>query len=161
VNESNLDRRLRRVEDTWAIQRLMARYGECVDNGYDLEGLAELLSEDLIWESNAFGEYRGRDAYLEGQARIGAGVAWAFHMMNPLRIDFDGEDRARGTFYLFMLGTFLGPDDGSEHPVVLTARYDNTFVKRDREWRCNRMQVRFNQVSRWTEGWVKERFWSG
>src|SRR6266542_6911486 len=93
---SSLNRRLRRLEDTMAIERLMARYGECVDNSYDLEGLEKLLSEDLIWESNAFGEYRGRDAYLEGQARIGAGVAWAFHLMNPLRIDVDGANEATG-----------------------------------------------------------------
>ena len=156
-----LEERLTRLEDAQAIQRVMSTYGESVDNGYDLAALERLLTQDLVWTSNAFGEYHGRKEYLEGQAQIGKGVAWAFHVMVPLRIDVLDEVRARGTFYLLMLGTFIRGDTAAREPMVISARYDNEFAKQDDVWRCSRMNVHFNQVSRLTEGWVREQYWAG
>lgn len=160
ADETTNDLRLRVLEDTTAIQRLMATYGECVDNNYDLSGLKKLLTSDLEWKSNAFGEYANRDEYLAGQERIGKGVAWAFHVMVPVHIDVQ-DDQAQGTFYLLLLATFLSAADGSKAPVVVTARYDNTFVRLADGWKCNKMKVNFHQVSRITEGWVDEPFWQG
>jgi hypothetical protein len=157
---ASLADRLQRLEDERAVERVMARYGECVDNSYDLEGMEAILTEDLVWRSNAFGEYEGRDAYFDGQREISKGVDWAFHVMSPIRVEVapDGSS-AEGTFYLLMLATFIGSDHGRV-PIVLTARYDNNFVKSDGTWRCNRMAVNFHQVSSLHEGWVVERFWS-
>jgi ketosteroid isomerase-like protein len=157
---SALAERVQRMEDERAIERLMKSYGECVDNNYDLAGLEQLLTDDLVWTSNAFGEYEGRDAYLAGQAEISKGVEWAFHVMSALRVDLDaGGARAAGTFYLLMLATFIGAKPDARVPIVLSARYDNSFVKEGVTWRCNRMRVNFHQVSSLTEGWVEKRYW--
>jgi SnoaL-like protein len=159
TEELTLDVRVQRIEDVEAIKRLMGSYGECVDNDYDLDGMRELLSEDLVWTSNAFGAYEGLEAYLAGQDEISKGVDWAFHQMVALRVDVDG-DAATGTFYLLMLATFVASDD-ARVPIVLSARYDNEFARTAGGWRCSRMNVEFHQVSSLTEGWVGERFWQG
>jgi hypothetical protein len=155
-----LEQRIRRLEDERAIERLMARYGECVDNQYDLDGLERLLTEDLVWTSNAFGEYEGRSVYIAGQSEISKGVEWAFHVMAPIDVGVAADGKtAEGTFYLLMLATFIDRESGSRAPIVLSARYDNRFVKADGTWRCRQMRVHFHQVSSLTEGWVVERFW--
>jgi hypothetical protein len=157
--DHSLEERIQKLEDVIAIERLMSRYGECVDNNYDLVGLEQVLAPDLIWSSNAFGSYEGRDAYLAGQEEIGKGVAWAFHVMAPVRVTANGST-ADGTFYLLMLGTFLTKGGTEREPIILTARYDNEFRRYDDGWRCSRMQVKFQQVSRLAEGWVREPFFS-
>jgi hypothetical protein len=155
---ASLEERIRLLEDVKDIERLMARYGECVDNDYDLEGMKEILAEDLVWTSNAFGEYEGLPAYLAGQAEISKGVEWAFHAMVPVRVEVTGGSSARGTFYLLMLATFIS-SGGDRVPIILSARYDNEFIRANGSWACNRMNVEFHQVSTLTEGWVVERFW--
>jgi SnoaL-like domain len=160
MTSTTLEQRVQRLEDERAIERLMARYGECVDNEYDLNGLEQLLSEDLVWSSNAFGEYRSRSAYLAGQREISKGVDWAFHVMAPVNVDVAADgSTAEGTFYLLMLATFIGGESGSRVPIILSARYDSCFVKGDGTWRCREMRVHFHQVSPLTKGWVVERFW--
>ena len=155
-----LEQRVQRIEDERAIERLMARYGECVDNDYDLVGMEAILTEDLVWTSNAFGEYEGRAAYLDGQRQISKGVEWAFHVMAPIRVEVAPRgDTAEGTFYLMMIATFVDPEGDARVPIILSARYDNRFVKDGGDWRCKRMRVHFHQVSPITEGWVAQRFW--
>ena len=158
MTELELERRVEKLEDVKSIERMMAAYGRCVDDGYNLAGLEELLTEDLVWKSNAFGEYSGRDSYLRGQNEISKGVEWAFHAMVPIDVSLTGRDVATGIFYLLMLATFLDTEGGRQ-PIVLSARYDNSFRREGEAWRCSRMNVTFHQVSRLTEGWVLERFW--
>jgi hypothetical protein len=160
ASEITLEQRIQRLEDVDAVQRLMATYGECVDNSYDLDGMRQILADDLVWTSNAFGEYQGLEAYLEGQRQISTGVEWAFHQMVPLRVDVDG-DRATGTFYLLMLATFLGDGVDTRVPIILSARYDNEFSREAAGWKCSRMGVNFHQVSPLTEGWVAKQYWQG
>lgn len=153
-----LEERVQRLEDVEAITRLMSEYGRCVDDDYDLDSMAELLTEDLVWESNEFGSYTSREDYLAGQKKIAEGVAWGFHHMVPVSIELEDDNVAHGIFYLLMLATFA--DDEGDHPMVISARYENEFRKMDDGWRCSRMKVGFHQVSRITKGWVRERFWS-
>lgn len=159
IDLTALAERVQRLEDAEAIERLMSRYGECVDNNYDLVGMEAILTPDLHWESNAFGSYRDRAEYLEGQRQIAKGVEWAFHSMAPVRVDVEG-DRATGTFYLLMLATFR-TTDGGKVPIILSARYDNTFRQTADRWQCDQMKVEFHQVSVLTRGWVDERFFPG
>lgn len=151
------EERLQSLEDAIAIERLMARYGECVDNSYDLAGLAEILTDDLVWTSNAFGAYEGLESYLAGQAEISKGVEWAFHVMSPVRVVTD-QDVGRGTFYLLMLATFLRNEGTLRVPIILSARYDNEFRREGTGWKCSRMNVEFHQVSPVNVGWVEEQF---
>jgi hypothetical protein len=155
-----LEDRVKRLEDTLAVGRVMATYGECIDNGYDWAGLESILAPDLRWESNAFGSYANRAEYFEGQRKIKAGISWAFHTYAPVRITIEG-DKAKGTFYLLMLATFLSKDGSGRAPIVLSARYDNDFRRSDRGWLCERMKVQFHQVSPITRGWVEEQFFAG
>ena len=56
-----LERRLQALEDIEAIRNLKARYAALCDDHYDADGIAELFSEDAIWESPALGRFEGRE----------------------------------------------------------------------------------------------------
>ncbi|HEX2232132.1 MAG TPA: nuclear transport factor 2 family protein [Thermoleophilaceae bacterium] len=155
---NTLAARVQRLEDVEAISRLMSAYGRSVDDDYDLDSMAELLTHDLVWESNEFGSYHSRDEYIAGQREIARGVRWGFHHMVPVSIKPTGSDTASGVFYLLMLATFA--DAEGEEPMVISARYENQFRRGEDGWRCSRMNVNFHQVSPLTVGWVRERFWS-
>ena len=49
----DLERRIARVEDVTAIERVMALYAKACDTGYDHELFASLFTADGVWESNA------------------------------------------------------------------------------------------------------------
>ncbi len=56
-----LERRLQALEDIEAIRNLKARYAALCDDHYDADGIAELFSEDAIWESPTLGHFEGRE----------------------------------------------------------------------------------------------------
>jgi hypothetical protein len=158
---SDLEQRVQRLEDIEAIKRLQSEYGRCIDRGYDLEGLARLFVEDAVWESNAFGAYQNRQEFLEGQARIAKGVRWGFHSFACNGVDVAADGRqASGNWYLVLFGTFVRKDGTTADPLLITATYDNTFVKLDGEWRFQRMKVHFHQSSDIRKGWTEQPFWA-
>jgi hypothetical protein len=158
---SDLEQRVQRLEDIEAIKRLQSEYGRCIDRGYDLEGLARLFVEDAVWESNAFGAYQNRQEFLDGQARIAKGVRWGFHSFACNGVDVAADGRqASGNWYLVLFGTFVRKDGTTADPLLITATYDNTFVKLDGEWRFQRMKVHFHQSSDIRKGWIEQPFWN-
>jgi hypothetical protein len=76
---SELEARLRAVEDVQEIQRLKARYGTLADARYDRRGpkprpeleriaraISELFTEDAVWDGGAaLGRAQGRDAIYQ------------------------------------------------------------------------------------------------
>ena len=46
-----IERRLQALEDAEAIRNLKARYAALCDNQYDADRIANLFTEDAVWES--------------------------------------------------------------------------------------------------------------
>jgi hypothetical protein len=44
-------------------------------------------------------------------------------------------------------------------PILVTARYDNSFVKLNGQWKFKHKKVHFHQVSDFRKGWVEQPFW--
>jgi hypothetical protein len=155
-----LEERVGRLEDLEAIKNLKHQYARYCDSGYDANGFASLFVEDGIWDSNAFGVYRGRDEIFDFIAGLREEILWALHyMVNPIIDIADDGLSARGTWILLEPATMGGLDGSSERDaVVITANYEDEFVKVDGEWRFKKVKAHFHQVSNLDQGWVKQPF---
>ena len=159
----DLESRIARLEDIEAIKNLKARYAYYCDHGYDADGMASLFVNDSTWESNAFGTYRGRDAIHAFQSNISKEIVWALHFMicPVVNVSADGHS-ATGSWYLIEFATMVGPAQGEtpspRDAVVMSAIYNDTFVKENGEWRFKKVEVEFHQVSDLDKGWVLQKF---
>jgi len=159
----SLEARLARLEDIEAIKALKARYAYYCDHGYDADGMASLFVEDSTWTSNAFGTYHGREAIRAFQANISSQILWALHFMICPVVDVsdDGQD-ATGSWYLIELATMVRGSDAPEpdvrDAVVMSAVYNDTFVREDGGWKFKKVEVEFHQVSDLDKGWVLQKF---
>lgn len=155
-----LEKRVARLEDVEAIQRLKGEYAGYCDKGYDPDGMMGLFVDDCVWHSNAFGIYHGRQEIYDFIGGLNDEILWATHFMILPRIDV-AEDglSATGRWYLLELATMTGVDDGEKRDaVVMSADYTDTFVKVDGEWKIKEVNVSFHHVSNLDQGWVRQQF---
>jgi hypothetical protein len=85
MNQAEMERRLRTLEDIEAIKQLKGRYCYYCDVGYDSDGIESCLSEDAVWEGGSFGTYHVRKAIREVFVeKAPAALSFAMHLlMNP------------------------------------------------------------------------------
>ena len=148
-----LERRLQALEDTEAIRNLKARYAALCDDHYDADGIAELFSEDAIWESPALGRFEGREMirnFFKGASKI---FSFAIHYSLNGHIEVCG-DKANATWYLFMPCTLE-----ANNQAMWRAGVDReTYARIDGDWKY-KLKVSeplFN--SPFDKGWAKKRF---
>ena len=91
---SDLEARVQRIEDRWAINDLLVNYSTTTDD-HDIAGLAELYTEDAVFQGIA-GQIQGRSAiadyYEERLASFGA----SYHIPYSHKVDFVSDTEARG-----------------------------------------------------------------
>ncbi len=156
----SVESRLARLEDVEAIKNLKARYAYYCDHGYDADGMASLFVEDSLWTSNSFGTYHGRAEIHEFQSKISSEILWALHFMicPTVNISDDGQT-ASGSWYLIEFATMTRPPrNDMNDAVVMSAVYNDTFVRENGEWRFKSVSVVFHQVSDLDKGWVLQKF---
>src|SRR5688572_7416649 len=102
---TDLERRIRALEDIEAIKQLKYRYADACDRGYDADVLADQFTVDAIWESDRFSHYEGREAIREFFRGVSADITFAMHYMTNPIINVDG-DEANGEWYLVQTSTF-------------------------------------------------------
>jgi uncharacterized protein (TIGR02246 family) len=153
MDATELERRVRVLEDVEAIKRLKHRYADACDRGYDADALAELFAEDAVWDGGLFGRHEGREAIREFFQGVSSDIVFALHyMMNPI-IDVTG-DRATGTWYLFQTCTFAQGNT----PIWGAARYDEEYVREPDGWKFRRLRLVSSFWTPFGEGWVKRPF---
>ena len=78
-----------------------------------------------------------------------------------VKVSDDGES-ATGTWYLIEFATMVRPDQrdepGALDAVVMSAIYNDAFVRENGEWRFKKVEVEFHQVSDLDKGWVLQKF---
>jgi uncharacterized protein (TIGR02246 family) len=153
MDATELERRVRVLEDVEAIKRLKHRYADACDRGYDADALAELFAEDAVWDGGLFGRYEGREAIRDFFRGVSSDIVFAMHyMMNPI-IDVTG-DRATGTWYLFQTCTFAQGNT----PIWGAARYDEEYVREPDGWKFRRLRLVSSFWTPFDEGWVTRPF---
>jgi len=149
----DLERRIRALEDIEAIKQLKYRYADACDRGYDADTLADLFTEDAIWDGGVFGRYDGQEAIRQYFQDISSDIVFAMHyMMNPI-IEVDG-DEARGAWYLFQTCTFA---EGNT-PILGAAKYAERYQRVHGTWKFRHLQLISIFWTPYDEGWVKRPF---
>ncbi len=158
---TDLEARLRRLEDIEALKQLKARYCAACDDGYDADRLAELFTEDAVWDGGrTFGVANGREAirrHFQGASRR---LTIARHqVMNPI-IDIgpDG-DSATGHWLLFQPCT--SADRNGEQATWLAATYADTYSRVSGSWLISRTGIDVAFFTPYHQGWVDQRFLPG
>ena len=153
MDATELEHRVRALEDVEAIKRLKHRYADACDRGYDADVLAALFAEDAVWDGGLFGRYEGQEAIRAFFRGVSSDIVFSMHyMMNPI-IDING-DRATGTWYLFQTCTFA---EGNT-PIWGAARYDEAYVREADGWKFQHLCLISSFWTPYAEGWVKRPF---
>jgi ketosteroid isomerase-like protein len=148
-----LGARLRKLADIDEIKLLKARYAAACDNNYDADAIAELFTENAVWDGGKFGRAEGRENIRRFFRRAPDVFSFAIHnVMNP-RIEVDG-DRATGQWYLLQPAT---REPGGQ-AVWLAAAYHDEYLRVSGKWLFKHLQVNSNFLTAYEEGWAKSRF---
>lgn len=151
--EADLAQRIQVLEDIEEIKRLKHRYCGLCDDQYDADALAELFTEDAVWDGQERGRNEGREAIRQFFQRAPQRLPFAIHMvMNPI-IEVDG-DRATGVWYLFQPCTYA---DG-HRAVWGSARYDEEYVRVNGRWMFQNLRLTSHFWTPFEQGWAKTRF---
>lgn len=153
MSQEDLERRLKVLEDIEEIKVLKRRYCAYCDDNYDADALAELFTEDAIWDGGIRGKNEGREEIRHFFQVAPERLPFAVHMvLNPI-IEVNG-DTAKGTWYLFQACTFADGDQA----VWGSARYDEDYVRVDGRWMFKHLKLTSNFWTPFEDGWVKTQF---
>jgi hypothetical protein len=151
VTTTDLEARVRRLEDLEAIRQLKARYCRLCDDGYQADRLAELFTEDAIWDGGMLGKANGREGIRRFFQRSPDVIPFAVHMvMNPL-LEIESDDAASGTWYLFQACSYA-PENAA---LWGSARYDEEYVRVDGEWKFRRLRLTSFFWTPFDQGWMR------
>jgi hypothetical protein len=148
-----LEARLRKLADIDEIKQLKARYAVACDNDYDADAIAELFTEDAVWDGGNFGKAEGRENIRRFFRHASALFSFAIHnVMNP-RIEID-RDHATGQWYLLQPAT----REPATEAVWLAAAYHDEYVRVGGKWLFKRLQVNSNFLTTYQDGWARRSF---
>ena len=148
---TDLEARIRRLEDIEAIRQLKYRYCAFCDDNYNPHGIASLFVEDGVWDGGAvFGKAEGPAAIADYFSKTPDLVKFAVHQVLNPRIDVDG-DAATGQWYLFQ-PMVLHADDQA---LWLIANYDELYVRTVEGWRFRRLTLTIQRLSPTEQGFGK------
>lgn len=153
-----LEQRVRALEDADSLRNLKAQYGELVDARFDQSGLlpreqvepladriADLFTEDAVWDGAALGVSRGRVAIRE--RFLSSTLAFSWHFFVKPQIEVRG-DRARGRWDIFSPCTVT---DG--RAFWMTGVEDDEYVRVGGVWRHASMKLRVVFMAPYDTGW--------
>jgi len=142
-----LDRRITRLEDMNAIERVQRTYGYFVDKG-QWTHLANLFAEDATLEIGGKGIFLGRDRVLEYmQTAFGPDGAPMGMITNHMQFQPVVNISADGQTGWLRGRAFVMASSGWGLPL-----YEDAFVKEDGIWKIARLTGPFTMYTNW-EGW--------
>jgi len=150
-DDSDIAAKVRWLADIEEIKQLKARYAAACDDDYDPDALAELFTEDAIWDGGMLGFAETREGIREFFVRASDVVGFAVHgVSNPL-IEIEG-DCARGRWYLHQPLTLKG----TESCFWLCAQYQDEYVRTSAGWRFQHVKVIVRAYSPYEAGFGKQ-----
>jgi hypothetical protein len=155
---SDMENRIRRLEDIEEIKKLKAMYCHLVDEGVagDKSKLDELLSlfTDDAWLD--FAEFGRHDSKAAVSAFFSSFVpqvlSYSAHMVSNPLIEIDG-NQATGRWYLQVPCTLRAINQ----PNWIQGKYIEQYRRVDGIWKWASITARFDFFTPLEEGWVKTR----
>ena len=148
-----LEARVSKLADIHEITLLKARYATACDNNYDADAIAELFTDDAVWDGGSFGKAEGRENIRRFFRHARQVFPFAIHHVFNPQIVVDG-DRATGQWYLIQPAT----REPKPQAVWLAAVYHDEYVRIGNRWLFKHLRVNSNFLTTYEEGWAKKRF---
>jgi hypothetical protein len=146
---ADLDRRITRLEDMNAIERLQRTYGYFVDKS-QWTPLSELFSNDATLEIGGKGLFLGRKRVLEYmQTAFGQDGAKENSLANHMQFQSIPDISADGTKGWIRSRAYVMSSGGWGLPL-----YENEYRKENGVWKISRLTGPFTMYSNW-DGWGK------
>lgn len=143
-------RLVRWLADVEAIRQLKHRYCGLCDDGYDADPLAELFTEDAVWDGGPIGVHSGREAIRRFFQGSPARVPFALHMVTNPIIEVDG-DSATGRWYLWEPLVYALPH--GDQAWWMSARYDDRYRRTADGWKFERVTITMKMLAPYEKGW--------
>lgn len=134
MDDEDLERRVRAIEDRLAINDLVATYARAVDDR-DMDGLRGLFSSDAVFDSTG-GRAEGPDAVIAYYEQRTAAFTASFHVPHAATVAFTGPDEATG---IVSAHAEMAMPDGA---FWVALRYHDAYVREDGRWRFRERRVR-------------------
>lgn len=131
---TDLETRIRRLEDRQALSDLVATYGRVVDDR-DVEALRALYTEDAVFESTV-GPVSGRDEVVDHYLERMRMFAASFHIPHSQTVEFLSKDEATG---VVTAHAELAMPDGA---FWVALRYHDRYRRTADGWRFHERRVR-------------------
>jgi len=132
----SFEQQVQRLIDIEDIKILKRRYAAACDDDYNVEKLGVLFTEDAVWDGAEYGGAATRQGIQDFFSSTPEFVKFALHyVINPI-IEVDG-DTATGQWLLWQ-PMVMHEDDQA---MVLTARYDEQYVRQDGQWLIKYIKV--------------------
>lgn len=157
----DLEARLGALEDVEAIRRLKALYGELVDSRFDDDGflpaervapiadqIADLFTEDAVWDGAALGVSRGRAEIRE--RFVASTLTFSWHFFVKPQIEVRGDD-ATGRWDILSPCTMPG-----DRPFWMAGVEDDRYERVGGVWKHKSMKLRVVFMSPYERGWAKK-----
>ena len=147
MSDDEIAGQIRWLVDIEQIKQLKARYAAACDDDYQADLLAEMFTDDAIWDGGFMGYAEGREGIRAFFANASNLVGFAVHgVSNPL-IDVDG-DQATGRWYLHQPMTMKG----GESAYWFCAQYEDAYVRTSEGWKFQHVRVIARAFSPYDEG---------
>ncbi len=131
---SDIESRLRRLEDLMEIHRLFTDYGTLLDQG-DVEAYSELFAPDGELQLGPVGRARGRREIRDMMAASLSGVTGAsIHIISSPQVTFDGPDDASST----VQWTVVNLNQAGQAELTMVGHHEDRLVRHDGQWRFAR-----------------------
>jgi len=136
MSQTELEARVRRLEDRFAIRELVARYSAAVDDR-DVDAIVDCFTRDGAFVGQANRDTRGSEAirayYRSRISRFGA----SFHYPHAFITEFDGDDDAHGVVSAHAEMAIAG------EAVWTALRYHDRYRREEGRWRFAERSLRF------------------
>ncbi len=150
MSPDSLEQDVRWLVDVEQIKQLKARYAAACDDDYAADVLAELFTEEAVWDGGFMGYAEGKEGIRTFFANASNLVAFAVHgVSNPL-IEVDG-DKARGRWYLHQPMTMKGADAA----FWFCAQYEDEYQRTADGWKFSHVRVIPRAFTPYEEGFGK------
>ena len=140
---SDIEQRLRRVEDRIELRDLVARYCLATDDR-DYDTLAEVYAADAVYTGPS-GRCEGRDAVIAYVRQAMDGYGGSVHTAHHQLVDFDDDDHATGVVTAHVE---MGIGDETRFGAM---RYRDRYARIDGRWRIAERTLDFVHIGPWSQ----------
>lgn len=148
-----LDYRIARIEAIEAIRHQIGMYALAGDRKNDRAMFSKMFTDDATWAAEGFGHFEGKAEILDALCDIAVQkILWSLHFpASPLITLSDDLQSASAFWWLWELATIR--DGDGDKSSFMGGTYDAGLVKGDGAWLFKSVNLTFQTITPFKDGW--------